>query len=62
MGEGVDDCRTEGIYLLMAVVMKGTIGNEDYALIVAFCLVASYHVGVVVGYAVASLDGCLASV
>ena len=62
MGEGIDDCRSKSIYLLMAVVVKGAIGNKDYTLVVAFCLAARYHVGIVPGDTVASLDGCLAAV
>ena len=62
MGEGVDDCRTKGIDFLVPMVVKGAIGNEDYTLVVAFCLAARCQVGIVSGYAVTSLDGCLAAI
>ena len=62
MGEGVNSCRTESVYLLVTVVVKGSIGDEDYALVVTFCLAACYHVGIVPGDAIASLNGCLAAI
>lgn len=62
MGEGVDGCRAKGVYLLMSMIVKGTIGNEDYTLVVAFCLAARYHVGIVPGDTVTSLDGCFAAI
>ena len=44
------------------MVVKGAIGNEDYTLVVAFCLAARYQVGIVSGNSVTSLDGCLAAI
>lgn len=62
MGEGVDDCRTKSIDFLVTMVVKGAIGNEDYTLVVAFCLAARYQVGIISGNAVTCLDGCLAAI
>lgn len=62
MGEGVDERRTKGIDLLMPMVVKGAIGNEDYTLVVAFRLAARYHVGIVPGNSVTCLDSCLAAI
>ena len=62
MSEGVDERRTKGIDFLVPMVVKGAIGNEDYTLVVALCLVASYHVGIISGDAVTCLDGCLAAI
>ena len=44
------------------MVVKGAIGNEDYTLVVAFCLAARYQVGIISGDTVTSLDGCLAAI
>lgn len=62
MGESVDGCLAKGIDFLVSMVVKGAIGNEDYTLVIAFCLVASYHVGIVPGDTVTCLDGCLAAI
>lgn len=62
MGEGVDDCRTKGVDFLMAMVVKDAIGDKDYALVVAFCLAACYHVGIVSGDTITCLNGCLAAI
>ena len=62
MSEGVDERRTKGIDFLVPMVVKGAIGNEDYTLVVALCLVASYHVGIISGDAVTCLDGSLAAI
>ena len=62
MSEGVDERRTKGIDFLVPMVVKGAIGDEDYTLVVALCLVASYHVGIISGDAVTCLDGCLAAI
>ena len=62
MSEGVDERRTKGIDFLVPMVVKGAIGHKDYTLVVALCLVASYHVGIISGDAVTCLDGCLAAI
>lgn len=62
MSEGVDERRTKGIDFLVPMVMQSAIGNENYTPVVAFCLVASYHVSIVSGDSVTCLDGCLAAI
>ena len=62
MSEGVDERRTKGIDFLVPMVVKGAISDEDYTLVVAFCLAARYQVGIVSGDAVTCLDGCLAAI
>ena len=62
MGKGIYHCRTKGIDLLMPMVVKGTIRDKNYALVVAFCLAARYQVGIVPGDAVTCLDGSLAAI
>ena len=62
MSEGVDERRTKGIDFLVPMVVKGAIGNEDYTLVVALCLLASYQMGIISGDAVTCLDGCLAAI
>ena len=62
MSEGVDERRTKGIDFLVPMVVKGTIRDKNYALVVAFCLAARYQVGIVSGDAVTCLDGSLAAI